>query len=315
MSHAAAANSSGQRPPPLSRQAALIARDIKLAHSVFALPFALLGAFLAAPLDDAGTIGWASLAGRLALVLVCMVTARTWAMLVNRLADRHLDARNPRTARRVFASGSVDARTGAAWLAGSGLAFAGACAAFLALFANPWPLIGALPVLGWLALYSFTKRFTAWCHLVLGVALALSPVAAAVAVGGVQAVTPAVGWIAVMVAFWVAGFDVIYALQDIGFDRETGLRSLPAMLGWGGAVWASRAMHAVALGAIAMAWAVSDRFGPGFGLAVAATGGLLTAEHWVLHTRGERGIGPAFFTANGVLGLVVGAIGIASVIL
>mgnify|MGYP006435943293 FL=1 len=314
MPDAATTERAGPR-PPLLRQAGLIARDIKLAHSVFALPFALLGAFLAAPRDGADAIRWDALAGRLALVLVCMVSARTWAMLINRLADRRIDARNPRTAGRVFASGSVGARAGGAWLGASGALFLAACAGFWALFDNPWPMIGALPVLGWLALYSFTKRFTAWCHLVLGVALALSPLAAAVAVGGIGAVTPAVGWLAVMVAFWVAGFDVIYALQDIGFDRDAGLRSIPARLGWRGAVLASRGMHTVAAAAIVLAWAFSDRLGAGFGLAVAAALGLLIAEHWVLHAKGERGIGPAFFTANGVLGLVVGAIGIGSVIL
>ncbi|MEM0984320.1 MAG: 4-hydroxybenzoate octaprenyltransferase [Planctomycetota bacterium] len=299
---------------PLATQAALIAGDIKLAHSIFALPFALLGAFLGAPRDDADAIRWGVFAGQLALVLVCMVTARTWAMLVNRIADRRIDAGNERTARRVFASGALDAKTGLIWLAGSAIAFFVGCAGFLVFFGNPWPLIGGAPILGWLTLYSFTKRFTALCHLVLGVALAISPIAAAVAAGGIEAATAPVLWLAAMVALWVAGFDVIYALQDLDFDRSRGLKSIPAALGWRGAVWASRAMHAGTIAALVLAWLASERLGIGFSAAVVAAAGLLVVEHAVLAVRGKEGIGPAFFTANGVLGLVVGAIGIGSVL-
>lgn len=284
----------------------LAAADIKLAHSVFALPFAVLGAFLARP--AAGP--WARFGAQLVLVVLCMVLARTWAMLVNRLADRRFDGANPRTSRRVFASGRLTARQG--WpiaLAAAGL-FVGAASLFLALFANPWPLVLAAPVLGWVALYSYTKRFTALSHLFLGGALAVSPLAAAVAVRPSSlADTPALWWLAAMVVAWVAGFDVIYALQDIAFDRAAGLRSIPARLGWRRAIWVSRLMHAGAACLLVAAWGGDPRLGWFFGAGVLIAGALLIAEHAVLARRGKEGLDMAFFTLNGFVSCTVGALG------
>jgi len=156
--------------------------DIKIAHSVFALPFALLAAFMAATAPGEDVMGWGRLGGLLALVVACMVLARTWAMLVNRLVDRRFDRENPRTAGRAFASGRVAA--GAGWILAAACAgaFVLCCGGFWFLDGNPWPVILALPALGWIALYSFTKRFTALCHLFLGGALAASPIAASIAV-------------------------------------------------------------------------------------------------------------------------------------
>jgi len=301
----------------------IAAGDIKLAHSVFALPFALLAAFMAG--DQAGQaggasgIGWSRFAGQLGLVVVCMVCARTWAMLVNRLADRHLDAANPRTARRAFAAGRLSARDGLAMLAGSGLGFVAACALFGVFYSNWWPAVFSVPVLGWIAFYSFTKRFTALCHLVLGVALALSPVAAAVAVGGIGFAWVEQGLsvllIAGMVACWVAGFDVIYALQDLDHDRGAGLHSVPARLGARGAIRLSRALHAVSFAALVGVASADPRFGMLFGAGVGLTGALLVAEHAVLARRGEAGLDMAFFTLNGVISLVLGVLGVADVLL
>lgn len=300
---------------PAWRVLTIAARDIKLAHSVFALPFALLAAAVVAPRGPGGGVDWPRFAGQLALVCICMVAARTWAMVFNRVADRRFDAENPRTARRAFASGALGREAGLALLAGSAGLFTAACACLWAFYGNPAPLAFAVPVLGWIAFYSYTKRFTALCHVVLGTALALSPVAAAVAVGGLGVLDGAwLWWLAGMVLAWVAGFDVIYALQDLDFDRSRGLRSIPAALGWRGAIWVSRGLHAAAIAAIWIAWAqarAAGLLGPLFGAAVALTALLLLAEHAVLTRRGKAGLEMAFFTINGVVSIVIGCLGIA----
>lgn len=288
----------------------LAAADIKLAHSVFAMPFAILAAFLARP----ESTPWTRFAGQLALVVVCMVLARSWAMLFNRLADRRLDMANPRTARRVLAAGAISSRDG--WLIAFGCAigFLGACALFLVFFQNPWPLALGVPVLGWIAVYSLTKRFTALCHVFLGGALAASPLAAALAVHPPAMLAMPVLWLlAGMVLLWVAGFDVIYALQDIEFDRAVKLHSIPAKLGVGGAVWVSRGLHLGAFALLVLAASFvgrETRFGPIFMVAVALVGVLLISEHVVLAKRGQAGLDMAFFTLNGVVSCVLGAAGV-----
>ncbi len=207
--------------------------DIKLAHSVFALPFAVLGAFLVIPRHGGGrsaprTVIWETFSLMLVLIVICMVFARSWAMLVNRIADAKIDADNPRTARRAFASGRLSIRDGYLMLALNALGFIGSCALFIVIAQNWYPLILSVPVLVWIGFYSFTKRFTWLCHVFLGGALAASPIAAAIAVNpdalfGLD--SPGVFWIAGMVACWAGGFDIIYALQDLDYDQEVG-RSL-----------------------------------------------------------------------------------------
>ncbi len=306
-------------PPSLAARAGLALRDIKLAHSVFALPFAVLGAFLAAPrIGDSG-IHWSRFGGMLALVVACMFFARTWAMLVNRVADARIDAANPRTARRAFAAGSLNARDGLLMLAAGAAGFLVCCAGFGLFFGNWWPLTLGVPVLVWIGFYSFTKRFTFLCHVFLGGALAASPPAAAIAVGGMETLTgpgaATLWWLAGMVLLWVAGFDVIYALQDLDHDRAAGLHSVPARFGWRGAARISRAMHAGALGCLAMAWRSSEVFGPVFGTAVAVVGGVLVWEHLILARRGKAGIPMAFFTLNGLVSLVLGATGMVDLLI
>ncbi len=289
----------------------LAAGDIKLAHSVFAMPFALLGAVLAKP-DGA----WGRFAGQLALVMICMVLARTWAMLVNRIADRRIDAENPRTVRRAVASGALPV--------GRARTIALACAAIFVLvtsgfwlfFGNAWPLILAVPVLLWIAFYSYTKRFTALCHIFLGGALAASPIAAAIAIDPASlTTTPSLWWIALLVVLWVGGFDVIYALQDADFDREVGLHSIPSALGTRGAIWTSRVLHAGAFAALVLAGRADARLGLLFLLATIGVGGLLIVEHAILARRGRAGIPMAFFTVNGVISCVLGVAGVADVVL
>lgn len=311
---ASASHGAALGPPPgaepaatLGSRLAIAAGDIKLSHSVFALPFAVLGAVLARRAGSA----WSEFAGQLALVVLCMIFARTWAMLINRLADARFDAANPRTARRAVASGRLRRVDALVIALGCAAGFCGAAGLFTVFFGNPWPPLLAVPVLGWLALYSFAKRFTALCHLLLGTALAISPLAAALAVRPAALTdTPALWWLSGMVTLWVAGFDIIYALQDTEFDRATGLRSVPAGLGPRGAVWISRLLHAGAAGCLAGASLADARFGVIFGAAVVLAASLLVVEHAVLSRRGMAGLPMAFFTLNGVVSCVVGGLGV-----
>lgn len=289
-----------------------VAADIKLAHSIFALPFALLAAFLARPESDTP----ARFGGKLGLVVGCMVFARTWAMLINRLADRGIDAANPRTARRALPAGRLSATQGSVATGFCAAAFVGLASLFGVCFANWWPAIFAVPVLAWIGFYSFTKRFTVLCHVFLGGALAASPICAAIAVDPASLThTPTLWWLAGMVLCWVAGFDVIYALQDLDFDRGAGLSSIPAALGPRGAAWVSRGLHAVAAACLVMAWRSDSRLGPLFATAITATLALLLAEHVVLVRKGLAGLDLAFFTLNGIVSCVLGAAGIADLLL
>ncbi|MBL8991224.1 MAG: UbiA family prenyltransferase [Phycisphaerae bacterium] len=305
--HAAAPADAPRQRPSLGAALALAAGDIKISHSVFALPFAVLGAFMA---FDRGA-GWGRFGGQLALVVACMVLARTWAMLVNRLADARFDAANPRTAGRAVASGRLPAGAAAVFAGACAAGFVAACWLFLLCFANPWPVALALPVLGWLALYSFAKRFTALCHVLLGSALAISPLAAALAVRPhALADTPALLALSAMVLLWVAGFDIVYALQDEAFDRAQGLRSIPARLGARGAATLSRVLHAGAALALLAAWRLEPRFGTLFLAGAVLASALLAVEHAVLERRGLAGLPLAFFTLNGVVSCLVGAAGV-----
>lgn len=282
------------------------AGDIKLAHSIFALPFAILGAFLARPADEA----WPRFAAQAAIVVACMVCARTWAMLINRLVDRDIDAENVRTRGRAVASGRLSVTTG--WvLAGlAAAAFVGATALFQVFFGNWWPLWLSVPVLAWIAFYSFTKRFTALCHLFLGGALGISPVAAAIAVRPEAVLhTPALWWLAAFVVLWVAGFDVIYALQDMEFDQRRGLFSIPAALGERGAIWAARALHAVAFVVLLAAWTSHAKLAWLFASGMGVVAFVLIMEHVIVARRGRAGIPMAFFTLNGVVSCVLGVAG------
>ncbi len=289
-----------------------IAKDIKLSHSVFALPFALLGAFLALP---DGPVDWRALAVPAALVVACMVTARTAAMVANRLLDHEFDARNPRTAARAIPAGRITVGQARAALAGSSLAFVGCCALFWVLCANPWPLALSVPVLAWICSYGMFKRFTALCHVWLGASLAISPVAAALAVRPEAAMAVPPWMLAGAVLLWVAGFDVLYAMQDTEVDVREGLHSMPSRMGVRGAAWASRAMH---VGAIAMLFlflraepAVDT---PIFAAAVALAAAVIAMEHVLLATGGAAGFAKHFTTLNGIVSLAIGAAGIVSIV-
>lgn len=303
-----AAQESTAVPSPLKGLAAvrLAALDIKLSHTVFALPFAVLGAFLAREADAP----WSRFGVQMLLVLVCMVFGRTWAMLINRIADRQIDADNPRTARRAFAAGKLSQGFGTGALIACALGFIAGAAGFWFHTANPWPVILSIPVLLYLGGYSFTKRFTWLCHLYLGIALSISPVAAALAVNPhALATTPALWWLMGMVALWVAGFDIIYSLQDVEIDRAAKLWSVPSRLGVNRAIWISRILHLAAFTSLVIAFRSEPRLGMLFGCAVVLVGILLITEHMVLARRGRAGLEMAFFTLNGIVSCILGIAG------
>lgn len=292
---------------------ALLARDIKISHSVFALPFALLATFL----SHAATAGDGSRvpsAWTLGLIVLCMVLARTFAMAINRWADAVIDAANPRTAGRAIPSGRLSATQVLSVAIGCAFAFLVACAGFWMKGDNPWPVLLSPVVLAYLAGYSFTKRFTWFCHLYLGSALALSPIAATIAVAPAYLSRAEPYLIAGMVTCWVAGFDIIYALQDVEADRRGGLHSMPANLGVEPALWISRLLHAASLGLLIALWRTSPLLGTLFGIGVAIVAALLVLEHALVWKSKTHHINMAFFTVNGVISLLLGGLGIVEVV-
>jgi 4-hydroxybenzoate polyprenyltransferase len=272
---------------------------VTFSHTIFALPFALLSAVLAAGgVPKAGIILW---------ILVAMVAARSAAMAFNRIADRAIDAVNPRTRARDIPAGRVSVGSASAFCL-----LATAVFVFAAWRLNPLCLalspVALFIVLG----YSYTKRVTALSHLVLGLSLAIAPVGAWIAVTGRFAATPVVLGFAVL--FWVAGFDVIYSLQDEAFDRAQGLFSLPARLGARRALDLSTVFHAVSL-ALLYGVFVLARGGPLFGAGVVLAGVFLVRQHVLVSEKDLSRVNGAFFTANGWLSVAVFLCGAGDVLL
>jgi 4-hydroxybenzoate polyprenyltransferase len=261
---------------------------IKWEHSIFALPFALSGAMLAAG-------GWPPWR-KVFWIVVCMVTARSAAMAFNRWADAGLDADNPRTAKRAIPAGLLSR----GFVAGFTAFMAGAFVLAAAQLNRETLLLSPLALLVILS-YSYTKRFTRWSHLVLGLALGIAPSAAWIAVRG--SLDPRILVLTVAVLFWVGGFDVLYACQDMEHDQQAGLNSIPQTWGIETAFWIARAMHLVMLGLLcwllrlfalnAFAW-----------VGVAAVGLLLLYEHLIVSPQDMRRLNAAFFTLNGVISMV-----------
>jgi len=281
----------------------VFARDIKIAHTVFALPFALLATFLAA--------GGMPRAGQLGLILLCMASARTVAMSSNRLLDAELDARNLRTAGRAIPSGRLSRGFFRAILAACAMAFVGSTALFRVVYANPWPLYLSGPVLLFLGAYPLLKRFTRLCHYYLGAALGLAPICAWVAIAGHVSLTPLLMGAAVLL--WTAGFDIIYACQDYHSDLETGVVSVPARIGIGPALRVARVTHGLSAGLLIAVGASSPQLGAiyfvGSGMAVA----LLIMQHAMVRAEDMSRAPVAFATMNGMLSTVVGTLGIIDV--
>jgi 4-hydroxybenzoate polyprenyltransferase len=258
---------------------------VAFAHTVFALPFAASAVVLSLAQPHVAFTLW-----RLAAMLACMVCARTSAMAFNRWADRDIDARNPRTRTRHVPSGAVRAGEALALAVVSGLAFL-AVAATLGF----WPGVLAPAVLFVLLGYSYAKRFTWGAHAWLGVALALAPGGAWLAMG----VGPGLGIVLLMVAVvsWLLGFDTLYSLQDEAFDREVGLHSIPARFGTRRALAISASSHVVTVLALAGCGLALHR-GPAYALAVTIAAALLVYEHALVRRRGLGAIDRAFFDVN-----------------
>lgn len=269
---------------------------VKLSHSVFALPFAVLSLL-------AATNGRPEIRSLL-LVVAAVVAARTAAMAYNRLADRDLDAKNPRTASREIPRGAVSPRFAFVSTVVAGAAFVLICS--MLSTACLWL---SLPTLAWLLGYSHVKRFSFLCHVWLGAALGLAPVAAWIAVDptfSTRLVAPIV--LGVGVLAWVAGFDVMYACQDEAFDRAAGLHSIPSRFGAARALTMSRGLHVVAfVGFVGFGVAVPMGVAWFVGTAVAA--GLLVWQHASIRATDLSRIDMAFFTANGMISLVLLAAG------
>ena len=269
---------------------------IRFSHTVFALPFALLAAALAWTDEP---FRWQDCVG----VLLCMVFARSAAMAFNRVVDRKIDAANPRTSTRHLPAGTLG--VGVVW------AFALlCCAGFVAstlLFtarepANPWPVYLSGPTLLFVLGYSLAKRFTSLAHFWLGGALMLAPVAAWVAIRGFtdMAVPLLLGG---AVAFWVAGFDILYACQDAAFDQDAGLHSVPARFGVPTSLRIAAACHAIMFGLLAGLYFASPHLGAVFLAGLAAVGVLLVYEHRLVRADDLTRVNRAFFHVNGVISL------------
>ncbi len=270
------------------KQLRIILEMIKFEHTVFALPFALMGAFLAADgsVPPARTLAW---------ILVAMVGARSSAMSFNRLADLEFDRRNPRTAGRALPAGLLT--TAQVWL------FCIVSAALLVLAAgmlNRLALLLSPVALAVVWGYSYTKRFTAFSHLVLGLSLGIAPVGAWIAVRGRIEVVPLL--LCAVVTLWTAGFDIIYACQDTAFDRKSGLHSIPARLGEGPALALSALLH-VAVAALLIGLHPLAGLGTIYLVGVALVVLLLAYEHALVRPGDFSRVNAAFFTTNGFISI------------
>ena len=265
---------------------------VRLPHTVFALPFALVGVVLAsyvAPITLSGVV-W---------VVVAFTTARFAAMGFNRIVDREIDARNPRTQAREIPSGAMTVREATIAVTIASLAFLVA-----AWQLNTLCLLLAPVALSWVLFYSYTKRFTRWSHLVLGAGLSIAPV------GGYLAITghwSSPWWmliaLAIAVAAWVGGFDILYALQDVSFDRENGLYSVPSTFGEANALGIARALHLTTVAALALA-GIGAGAGVVYFAGVLVAAALLLYEHSLVKVDDFSRLDAAFFTMNGVISIV-----------
>jgi 4-hydroxybenzoate polyprenyltransferase len=265
---------------------------VRLPHTIFALPFALVGVVLAsyvAPITI-GDVVW---------VVVAFTTARFAAMGFNRIVDREIDAKNPRTRSREIPAGTMSVREASVAVVIASLLFLAA-----AWQLNRLCLMLAPLALAWVFFYSYTKRFTRWSHIVLGVGLSIAPV------GGYLAITghwSSPWWmliaLAIAVATWVGGFDILYALQDVSFDRENGLYSIPSTFGEANALRIARLLHVTTVGALGVA-GLGAGTGVFYFIGVLVAGGLLLYEHSLVTVDDFSRLDAAFFTMNGVISIV-----------
>jgi 4-hydroxybenzoate polyprenyltransferase len=266
---------------------------VKLPHTVFALPFALVGATLASyqhPVDLAD-IGW---------ILLAFTSARFAAMGFNRIVDRRIDARNPRTSSRELPAGKLSVGEASVSVAAASLLFL-----FSAAMLNPLCLVLAPFALAWIFFYSYTKRFTRWAHLVLGFALAIAPVGAYLAIAGSWSDPPvALLVLAAAVLCWVAGFDILYSLQDERFDREEGLHSVPAALGAQRAISVSRILHGTCVALFFLSGILFTGPGAVFLLGALMIAAMLVYEQSLVRPDDLSRIDAAFFNINGAISIL-----------
>lgn len=294
---------SNTAPPPLTRKLSLFAADIKISHTIFAMPWAILATFLAAG-------GW-PYPGQLLLILICMVTARTVAMAANRLLDARLDALNPRTARRAIPSGALSTTFVTLILIACALGFVAAAAGFYVWYGNWWPMVLAIPVLAFLSAYPLLKRFTRLCHYYLGTALALAPICAWLAIAGSLDLTPFI--MAGAVLLWTAGFDIIYACQDYQSDCATGVFSVPARFGIATALWIARLTHLTCATLLILLGFHSPHLHTLYFIGAAIAIALLLIEHWLVRPDDLSKVNLAFFTINGIISVILGTLGVIDV--
>jgi 4-hydroxybenzoate polyprenyltransferase len=266
---------------------------IKFEHSIFALPFALTGALLA--WRDAG-FERHGLFPKLAWIVVSMVAARSVAMAFNRVLDADIDAKNPRTASRHLPAGKLTRRFAWGFIVLWSLVFI-----FAAAELNPVCRLLAPVALAIVMFYSFTKRFTAFSHIVLGFSLGIAPSAAWIAMRG--SLDPRILWLTAAVTLWTAGFDMIYACQDYAFDVHSGLHSVPQRFGIAGALWLARVMHVGMLACLIVLVRVFA-LGPISMTGIAAVAALLLWEHRLVRAGDLSRIDAAFFTMNGYVSVI-----------
>ena len=282
---------------------------VRFSHTIFAMPFAIMSGMIAARIEVAenpqlSAFHWLKLAIG---IVVCMATARTAAMAFNRLVDREIDARNPRTADRHLPKGLLSVSDVQRLVYSSSVLFIGSTLLFLP---NWLPATLSLPVLAWLLGYSYAKRFTPFAHVWLGTALGLTPLAAWIAVRGPAVlsnpsdIVPACV-LALAVTAWVAGFDTIYACQDSAFDSNEHLQSLPARFGIKGALYISGFFHLLATVALLALPQTTPLVGSYTTWTVCGIAVLLVVEHLLVSSRDLSRINQAFFTVNAVIGLVL----------
>jgi 4-hydroxybenzoate polyprenyltransferase len=276
-------------------QARSILELIRFSHTVFALPFALTSATLA--WRQSG-FQWLQLLG----ILLCMVFARSTAMAFNRLVDRRFDAANPRTQGRHLPAGKLNPRIVWLFTVVCAVGFVASTLLFLPA-GNPWPLYLSIPLLLFVCAYSLTKRFTSLSHFWLGASLFLAPVAAWIAIRGpgdaVDLIVPVV--LGGSVLFWVAGFDILYACQDVDFDRKSRLHSVPAALGVAASLRIALACHVVMVGLLIALGFVCRDLGWIYFLGIGAVTALLAYEHWLVRPDDLSRVNQAFFQVNGVI--------------
>ncbi len=303
---------------------------VKFSHTIFAMPFAMIGFFLgitsygyleilyrsdymsyfvgvSSSFFDGYPKSIPEVAGRFLLILVCMITARSAAMAFNRYLDRKFDAQNPRTAIREIPKGIISPDNALRFVIINCIVFIAATFFInrLCFFLSPVALFVIL-------FYSYTKRFTPLCHLVLGLGLSLAPIGAYLAVTGQFALLPVLFSLAVI--FWVSGFDIIYALQDIDFDQSQNLHSIPAALGKSNALWVSVILHILSTACVIVAGMYGD-FHWLYWTGVVVFAGMLVYQHAIVKPDDLSKVNIAFMTANGIASIVFGILVILDIIL